>query len=146
MFGLETTVVQQSTDLDIPGLLSSVVWVDWTALIIVGIFFILGLVRGFIWQASRILSLVAGFVLAGMYGQSGASLLQRWQGGGGSANGLTLYLSYVFIFLAVVAVLSLVAYFVQKLVKKSGFGFYDRICGGFMGVATGACLRLHGSS
>ena len=96
----------------------------------------------FVWQASRILSLLAGFVVAGIYGESGAAMLNRWFGAGPTVHEVTTYLSYVVIFLAVVVLLSLGAYFLQKLVKKSGLGFYDRICGGFLGVATGACVMI----
>ncbi|MHC4899895.1 MAG: CvpA family protein, partial [Planctomycetota bacterium] len=140
MIGLETMVVQDSgVDASV---LRSVEWIDWTAITVLGVFFIMGLFRGFVWQISRILSLLAGFVVAGIYGESGAALIHRWYGGGAPVSGVTVYLAYVFIFLGVVVLLSLVAYFVQKLVKKSGLGFYDRLCGGLLGVATGACVMI----
>jgi uncharacterized membrane protein required for colicin V production len=133
MTGFETIPAQQSTGIE---------WIDWTAISVLSVFFILGLFRGFVWQASRILALVAGFVVAGMYGQSGAVMVHRWFGAGPTVDEVTIYLSYVVIFLAIVVLLSLGAYFLQKLVKKSGLGFYDRVCGGFLGVATGACVMI----
>ena len=133
MICLETIATQES---------GTIAWIDWTAIIILSVFFILGLFRGFVWQASRILSLLTGFVVAGIYGESGATMVHRWYGAGPTVHPVTIYLSYVVIFLGVVVVLSLGAYFLQKLVKKSGLGFYDRVCGGFLGVATGACVMI----
>ena len=69
-------------------------------------------------------------------------MIHRWFGGGAPVSGATVYLAYVVIFLAVVVLLGLAAYFIQKLVKKSGLGLYDRVCGGFLGVATGACVMI----
>ena len=140
MVGLETTAVQEG-GLDV-SIFQTMEWVDWTAVIVLSIFFVLGLFRGFVWQASRILSLIAGFVVAGIYGEWGAGLIHPWFKPETSLHGIPLYLSYVAIFLGVVVVLSLITHFVQKLVKKSGLSFYDRIGGGFLGMATGACVMI----
>lgn len=141
MIGLETMAVVQDGGPD-PSILASIEWIDWTGIAILTVFFVMGLFKGFVWQASRMLSLIAGFVVAGIYGEAGAAVIHRWFGGGVPVSGATVYLAYVVIFLGVVVVLSLTAYFIQKLVKKSGLGFYDRVCGGFLGVATGACVMI----
>jgi len=141
MIGLETMAIQDIGGTD-PSILASVEWIDWTAIVILTVFFVMGLFKGFVWQASRMLSLVCGFVVAGIYGEAGGAMIQRWFGGGTPVEGATVYVAYVVIFLAVVVLLSLAAYFLQKLVKKSGLGFYDRVCGGFLGVATGACVMI----
>ncbi len=140
MVGLETTAVQGG-GLDV-SIFHTMEWVDWTAVIVLSIFFILGLFRGFVWQASRILSLIAGFVVAGIYGEWGAELIHPWFKPETSLHDIPLYLSYVAIFLGVIVLLSLITHFVQKLIKKSGLSFYDRIGGGFLGMATGACVMI----
>ena len=140
MIGLETMAVQEAVP--DPSILKSIEWIDWTGIVILTVFFVMGLFKGFVWQASRMLSLIAGFVIASIYGEAGAALIHRWFGAGAPVEGATIYLAYVVIFLLVVVVLSLVAYFIQKLVKKSGLGFYDRVGGGFLGVATGACVMI----
>ncbi len=58
----------------------------------------------------------------------------------------TLYLAYVLIFLVVLVLLSLLALALQKLVRSAGLGFFDRLGGGVLGVATGACIVLFGIS
>ena len=69
-------------------------------------------------------------------------LIHHWFKPETSLQGIPLYLSYVAIFLGVVVLLSLIAHFVQRLIKKSGLSFYDRIGGGFLGMATGTCVMI----
>ena len=137
-------------------------WVDHTALAVLAVFFVLGLFKGLIWQVSRIAILVAAYVVAGRFGHDVANALAAAGGedaSGGSAAGgpaggaaadavgpteTTLYLAYVLLFLAVLIALSLLAILVQKLAAKAGLGFFDRLGGGVLGVATGACVVLFG--
>lgn len=129
-------------------------WVDRTALAVLLVFFVLGLFKGLIWQISRVAILVVAYVVAGRFGQPLGELLARTPAVGGTAPGAgapppdppetTLYLAYVLLFVAVLVVLSLVAIVVQKLAKQVGLGFFDRLGGGVLGVATGACIVLFG--
>ena len=117
-------------------------WVDWTAIIVIGVFFLLGLFRGFVWQATRMASLVIAYVVASIYGMDGAELIQPWFSEDTPVDRLPLYLSYVAIFIASLALLSVIAHFIQKLIKKSGLSFYDRVGGGVLGFATGAGIMI----
>jgi uncharacterized membrane protein required for colicin V production len=152
-------------------------WVDHTALAVLGVFFVLGLFKGLIWQVSRIAILVAAYVVAGRFGSALAELLTPHSAAaagtnvaapsGGSpavpgsiadlTNGVaavppapdapsdtTLYLAYVLLFVAVLIVLSLLAIVLRKLAAKAGLSFFDRLGGGVLGVATGACVVLFG--
>lgn len=126
-------------------------WVDRTAIAVLVVFFVIGLFKGLIWQVSRIVILVAAYGIAGRYGAAVGDLLARTPAVGGSAGpgpvdtpDTTLYLAYVLLFLAVLVVLSLLAMLVQKLAAKAGLGFFDRLGGGVVGVATGGCVVLFG--
>lgn len=126
-------------------------WVDRTALAVLVVFFVIGLFKGLIWQVSRIVILVAAYVLAGRFGADVGAFLARTPAVGGRADALpvdtpdtTLYLAYVLVFLGVLIVLSLLAMLVQKLAAKAGLGLFDRLGGGLLGVATGACVVLFG--
>ena len=128
-------------------------WVDRTALAVLAVFFVIGLFKGLIWQVSRMAILVAAYVLAGRYGADVGAFLARSPSVGGTAGpepidtpDTTLYLAYVLLFLAVLVVLSLLAILVQKLAAKAGLGFFDRLGGGVLGFATGACVVLFGLS
>ena len=117
----------------------AIAWIDWTAMVLLSVFFILGLFKGFLWQISRILSLVAAWFLAGYYGPDGADLIGGWFAPGTSPEQLPLFLSYVMIFVAAVVLLSIIAWLLQKLVKETGMTFYDRLGGAVLGLGTGAC-------
>jgi len=128
-------------------------WVDRTALAVLATFFVIGLFKGLIWQTSRIAILVASYLVAGRFGQRvGEWLARSPMGNGEAAPGApvadtpdtTLYLAYVLLFLAVLVVLSLLAMLLQKLAAKAGLGFFDRLGGGVLGVATGSCIVLFG--
>jgi uncharacterized membrane protein required for colicin V production len=142
--------------------LQHVGWVDRTAFAVLLVFFVLGLFKGLIWQVSRVGILLAAYVLSGRYGRQ----LGDWLAGSaevvpppaqpGTGAGTveaaaiaaletpetTLYLAYVAIFLAVLIVLSVAAILLQKLARKAGLGFFDRLGGGVIGLATGACVVL----
>ncbi len=137
--------------LDLLQQLQLVGWVDRTALAVLLVFFVLGLFKGLIWQVSRIAILVVAYVVAGRFGGELGMLLARTPAVGGQ-NGpgpvepadTTIYLAYVLLFVVVLIVLSLVAMLLQRLAAKVGLGFFDRLGGGVLGVATGACVVLFG--
>ena len=118
--------------------LQSLGWVDITALVILLAFFVLGLFRGLVWQLSRILTLIVAYLMAGLYGHLVAARISGWFGEN-VPESLPLYISYVFVFLGVLVVISVIAYFLEKLVNRTGLSFYNRLGGGILGVGTGAC-------
>lgn len=122
--------------------LDSIAWIDWTALVLLGIFFILGLFKGFVWQVSRVLSLVAAWFLAGQYGEPVSTWIDGWFGPEEQASGLPLYLAYVVVFVLALVVLSLLTWMLQKLVKQSGLSAVDRLGGAVVGLLTGSVAVL----
>ena len=137
---------------DIVSQLQALGWVDHTAIAVLLVFFVLGLFKGLIWQVSRIGILVVAYFVAGRFGHDVAGMFSskppaqmaaEAMAERGLADGeATLYLAYVLLFLAVVIVLSLVAMLIKKLADKAGLSFFDRLGGGVLGVATGACVVL----
>lgn len=137
-------------------------WVDITALGVLLVFFVMGLFKGLIWQVSRIAILVAAYFVAGQFGHDVAEVLGRKEpvpnplgtatnpATGGTVQvgtvdvDTTLYLAYCLLFVGVLIVLSLLAMLIRKLAHKAGLGFFDRLGGGVLGVATGACVVLAG--
>ena len=126
-------------------------WVDKTAIGVLVVFFVLGLFKGLIWQVSRIAILVTAYFVAGRFGRQVAELLGGESPVAGAevasqpaVDETTLYLAYCILFVAVLIVLSLIAMLVKKLADKAGLGFFDRLGGGVLGVATGACVVLFG--
>ncbi|MCC7062556.1 MAG: CvpA family protein [Planctomycetes bacterium] len=154
VFGQQPGPVQQEVATQSAELvheLQTLGWVDHTALAVVLVFCVIGLFKGLIWQVSRVAILVVAYVVAGRFGEPLGQLLARTPAVGGQAGAgaidtpdTTLYLAYVLLFVAVLVVLSLLALLLQKLAAKAGLGFFDRLGGGVIGVATGACVVLFG--
>lgn len=119
-------------------------WVDMTALGVLSLFFCLGLFKGLFWQVSRFGILLVAYVVSTRVGPSFGGVLHRWTSPTPeeAPTETSLYLAYVLVFLGVLVSLSLVALVIQKLVRKAGLTFYDRLGGGILGTATGACVVL----
>lgn len=134
--------VGETTALDAFGeLLANLGWVDWTAMAILVVFFVLGLFKGLVWQASRVTILILAYLFAGIYGEDLSELTGTWLSND-VAPELPLYLAYIMIFLSVLVTVTLIAYFLQKLINASGLSFYNRVGGGFLGIATGGLVVL----
>ena len=131
----QEATLQETLGLE-PGM--EIVWIDWTAVVLLAVFFILGLFKGFVWQSSRILTLIAAWVLAGYYGESGSTLIDGFFSPESTPPELPLFLSYVIIFVLAIVIFSLIAWMVQKVVQKSGLSAYDRIAGAVLGLGTGS--------
>ena len=116
----------------------SVEWIDCIAALALGIFFLLGLMRGFWWQFSRIATLLAAWFLAGRYGPAGEPILAEWFDPSSAPSDLPLFLSYVIIFIFTVVILSMLARLLHKMISESGLSFYDRLGGAVLGLGTGA--------
>ena len=122
-------------------------WVDITALSVLLVFFVLGVFKGLLWQISRVGILLLAYAGAVEFGQPLADLLLALTHGGPlppteEARETSIYVAYVAVFLGVVVLLSLLALVLQKLIKKAGLGFYDRLGGGLLGMATGVLVVL----
>ncbi len=114
-------------------------WIDFSTLVILLVFFVLGLFRGLVWQLSRLLTLVVGFLLAGIWAQDLADLLVKtWP----KSEPFALYAAYFAIFLGAFILLSVVAWLLSGLIKKLKLTAYDRLGGGAMGILTGAAVVI----
>lgn len=120
------------------GNLDSVEWIDWMAAVLLGVFFLMGLFKGFWWQFSRVATLLAAWFVAGRYGPDGEAIVAGWFDPSASPSELPLFLSYVSLFVLTVVILSVISMYLHKLIKDSGLSFYDRIGGAFLGLGTGA--------
>lgn len=120
-------------------------WVDLTALAVLLVFFVLGLFKGLVWQISRIAILIIAYVVAGRFGGGFGAWIATWMGSESATpeqQEVALYLAYVAIFLGVLVLLSLFALLLKKWIDKAGMGFFDRVGGGVVGIATGGAVVL----
>jgi len=132
---------------DVVSTLQQLGWIDITAISLLAVFFLLGLFKGFLWQVSRVAILVVAYAAAARLGQGLSEVLVGWTATGpgqpsADQRETAFYVACVLIFLGVLVVLSLLALLLQSLVRKAGMGFYDRLGGGVVGVATGGVVVL----
>jgi membrane protein required for colicin V production len=119
---------------------SQLIWVDYTALAILLIFVILGLFRGFLWQASRLVSLIVSFWLSGLYASRLAEYMELELGW--FQGGYSLYVAYFAIFVACLIVLSLITMLLDRLLKDLKLKTFDYVGGGALGLLTGSAIVL----
>ncbi len=133
--------------LDLREIFHNLGWVDAAALGVCGIFCVLGIFKGMIWQVSRVAILVAAYYGALEWGEPLSTTLLAWTHTGpdaptGDQVTTAQCIAHVLLFLFVLVGLSLLALFLQGLARKAGLGFYDRLFGGALGAATGGLVVL----
>jgi len=119
-------------------ILQHMTWIDWTSLAIVVYFLVMGLFRGFLWQASRLVSLVLAYVLAGVFGHDVADFLAKHISG--IQGRPSYYIAYFSIFIAVLITLSLLTILLDRFVRKLELSFFNHVGGGLLGFATAVGL------
>jgi membrane protein required for colicin V production len=122
-------------------------WIDITALSLLGVFIVVGLFKGFLWQVSRVAILVVAYGTAARFGDRLGDQLLQWtvsspNGPSTEQRETAFYVGCVLIFLGVLIVLSLLALLLQKLITRAGMGFFDRLFGGVVGIGTGSVVVL----
>ncbi|MFT4191728.1 MAG: CvpA family protein [Comamonas sp.] len=111
---------------------------DWIALAVVAVSFILGAWRGLV---SQVLSL-AGWLLAFWASYVWATDLAGALPMGGASAAWRLAVAFVLIFIGVVMLVSLVAALLRRLLNLIGLGPVDRALGALFGVARGVLLLM----
>jgi membrane protein required for colicin V production len=123
-----------------PSFLSSLSWIDITAFAVLAVFGVMGLFRGLVWQVSRLLSIVLGYVAAVRYAEPVADQLVAWFSI--EDRSLAVYIGYVVIFVAVLVLLSVLTGLLRKVLQRTGLSFLDRMGGWLFGLVTGAAVII----
>lgn len=118
---------------------------DIVLLVILGIFFLGGLVSGFIKSSSKLFSLAGGAVLSFYLGGVVSGLLiknieaiQNFVNENSFGSSIILISSYIGIFLIGFLVLLLITKTLSKLLNSNGIGrFFDKVLGAVAGIAIG---------
>ena len=97
---------------------------------------LLGIYWGFIRQVLSVVGLIAGLVLANRYGGRAADAFSSFV----SSDALAQVLGFVFVLLAVSAVVSLLATLLRRFVGLLFLGWLDHLIGGVLGVLQGALV------
>ncbi|MEQ8768713.1 MAG: CvpA family protein [Planctomycetota bacterium] len=121
-------------------LTDSLNWIDIVLLGLALAAFVLGLVKGFVWQVTRLITLVGGCLLANRYSTELApSVRQIFPSLEQPAD---RYIAYFVIFVSIAVVMSLFAYLLRNVIERLQLGTYDRIFGGGLGLINAAVLLM----
>jgi membrane protein required for colicin V production len=123
-----------------PSFFSTLSWIDITAFAILAVFGVMGLFRGLVWQVSRLLSIVLGYIAAIRYAEPVADQLAAWFAI--EDRPIAVYIAYVVIFVTVLVVLSVITGLLRKVLQRTGLSFLDRMGGWLFGLLTGAAVII----
>lgn len=114
-------------------------WIDYTILAVVAISTVAGLWRGFTREVFSLLTWVAAFWLAWMWGPVIAPRLGHF-GIRIDDTGVRLYLSYALVFIAVLIIGTLISAMLVRLVRSGALVSPDRSLGGCVGFVRGVFI------
>jgi len=118
---------------------SQLSWIDWVGLALVGVFTLLGILRGLWWQVIRLLGIVASVALARTFSASwGETLAESTQLSDEVATGVV----WVGLFLLGLVITALLGTLGKKSLEAMQLGLVDRFGGLIAGLATGALLHV----
>jgi membrane protein required for colicin V production len=111
---------------------------DWIFLAVLGVSFLLGALRGLVYEVLSVMSWIAAFIVAQWLAPDAAALLpiQRAPEAGRYAVG------FMVVFIAVVFAGALLAWVTKRLVQAVGLRPVDRTLGAAFGLVRGAVLLL----
>lgn len=121
--------------------------VDLIALGVIAFFFVLGLIKGFTFQVVRLITVLLALALANRFavktepgGRAGlADYLISWFPNQFQTNEqMAIYIAFFLIFVGIFILGTLLAFLLRALLKRLELRAYDRLLGGFLGVAVGA--------
>lgn len=115
------------------GFLHELNWLDLGALIILTFFLVMGMIRGFTWQALQVVKLFGGIMLANLFAEQVGGMIPLEQ----VEPRYRTYLAYVLIFVCFAVAISIAANLLDESLKKLKLKSYDRLAGGGLGLASG---------
>ncbi|MFO1052032.1 MAG: CvpA family protein [Planctomycetota bacterium] len=118
-------------------------WFDIAALVVLGIFAILGLFKGFAWQLGRLLMLASAYVVALLLGPKVSPRIAGWMDPA-TAPELPLHIAHLALFVGVVTLLGLLAWLLHRFMPPKPITRASRMLGALTGLAAGCLVVLAG--
>jgi membrane protein required for colicin V production len=111
-------------------------WLDWVLATIVLLSVLTAIWKGFVAELISLASAIAALIVAALYYERLAPLLQGFTRGPGVARGV----SFVLLFAAVLVAGALISLAAKKLIKKVQLQWFDRFLGGIFGLVRGVLV------
>lgn len=116
-------------------------WFDIAGLVTLAVFAILGLWKGFGWQVSRLLVIVAAYAVALLFGDALAPELSGWFQAADDPE-IPRHVAQTALFVGVVALVGLVVWFAQRFREPKPVSGLSRVLGAAAGVVVGGLVLL----
>lgn len=113
-------------------------WLDIAILVIIGLFALLGIKRGFIKGTLSFLAIVLGIIVGMMFYEFAGMLLVKK--GFIRNESIASVAGFFIIALAIYLVIQLIAWLLTKLVGTLHLSLLDRMAGGFLGIVIGVIV------
>jgi len=115
-----------------------VTWFDYAVLTIIAVSVLFGVIHGFVRELLALLSWIAAFFVA----QKFTAEVTPWLTKVITVPWLRTLVAFAGIFLAVLLLMSLLAYLLTRIVKGGGLGWTDRVLGAVFGFARGLAIVI----
>ncbi len=115
-------------------------WFDYAVLIVIGISVLVSIIHGFVRELLALAAWIAAFVVA----QWAAPIAVAWMPAALENPSLRVLAAFMMVFVAVLIVMTLLAYAISGLVKTAGLGGVDRLLGAIFGFVRGILIVLVG--
>jgi len=110
-------------------------WLDIAILVMIALFALIGIKRGFIKGTLSFLAIVVGIILGIMFHEIAGTLLQK-KGIVGNES-IASVVGFFIVALVIYLVIQLIAWLLTKLVGSLHLSLIDRMAGGFLGLVIG---------
>lgn len=117
-------------------------WVDSVAIVVLALFFLHGVVKGFATQLVGILLLILALGASTLFSQQAGTWLRSTKTLADLPEKAAHYLSFLLIFVVALGIGSLLARLLRGAIEKAGGIPYDRLFGGILGGLKAALLIM----
>ena len=106
-------------------------WIDLLGLLVLSIFFLMGLVKGLIREVLILVGMVVSFFISLHLMGFAASWVEKWVA---IPAALSLLVGFVGVFLGLVVLFHIIGYVLHKIIRASPLSVFDRLGGGLLGL------------
>lgn len=114
------------------------VWIDGVLLAIIGISFVIGVIRGLVSEALSLATWILAFWLSFVFAEPAATFMEPYI----TPVNLRVFVTFASLFVSLMFIGAIINHLISKFVRAAPFSGTDRALGGVFGIARGAIFGL----